>query len=138
MIWRKCRAWSTRAFWRAEEQSPTKQGYHWNSNAETYYLIGEAMGTAMTTLCEKQPAKHRHEDVAAQVATLEPGNRIGDAVAQVREPGGPGGARIGTLAASEAVFELPTEDGTYLLSLGKVVYVRRSERETQIGFAATA
>ena len=42
------------------------------------------------------------------------------------------------LAASEAVFELPTEDGTYLLSLGKVVYVRRSERETQIGFAATA
>jgi len=42
------------------------------------------------------------------------------------------------LAASEAVFELPTEDGTYLLSLGKVVYVRRAERETQIGFAATA
>ncbi len=42
------------------------------------------------------------------------------------------------LAASEVVFELPTEDGTYLLSLGKVVYVRRAERETQIGFAATA
>lgn len=42
------------------------------------------------------------------------------------------------LAASEPVFELPTEDGTYLLSLGKVVYVRRSGRETQIGFAATA
>jgi len=31
----------TKAFWRAEEQSPTKQGYHWNTNAETYYLIGE-------------------------------------------------------------------------------------------------
>jgi alpha-galactosidase len=44
---------STRALWRAEEQSPTKQGYHWNSNAETYYLIGEAMGKAMTKLCEK-------------------------------------------------------------------------------------
>lgn len=42
------------------------------------------------------------------------------------------------LAGSKPVFELPTEDGTYLLSLGKVVYVRRSERETQIGFAATA
>jgi hypothetical protein len=42
------------------------------------------------------------------------------------------------LAASEAVFELPTEDGTCLLSLGKIVYVRRPERETQIGFAATA
>jgi alpha-galactosidase len=43
----------TRAFWRAAEQSPTKQGYHWNSNAETYYLIGEAMGTAMKKLCGK-------------------------------------------------------------------------------------
>ena len=26
------------------------QGYHWNSNAETYYLIGEAMGEAMKRL----------------------------------------------------------------------------------------
>lgn len=42
------------------------------------------------------------------------------------------------LAASDPVFELATEDGTYLLSLGKVVYVRRSDRETQIGFAASA
>jgi len=41
---------STRAFWRSEEQSPSKQGYHWNSNAETYYLIGEAMGQAMKRL----------------------------------------------------------------------------------------
>ncbi len=47
----------TRAFWRKEDVSPTKQGYHWNSNAETYYLIGEAMGRAMKTLCEKKPAK---------------------------------------------------------------------------------
>ena len=39
----------TRAFWRKEDVSPTKQGYHWNSNAETYYLIGEAMGHAMKT-----------------------------------------------------------------------------------------
>ncbi len=40
----------TRAFWRPQEQSPSKQGYHWNSNAETYYLIGEAMGEAMKQL----------------------------------------------------------------------------------------
>lgn len=37
----------TRSFWRPVEQSPSNQGYHWNSNAETYYLIGEAMGEAM-------------------------------------------------------------------------------------------
>ena len=40
----------TRAFWRPKEQSPSGQGYHWNSNAETYYLIGEAMGEAMKRL----------------------------------------------------------------------------------------
>jgi hypothetical protein len=42
------------------------------------------------------------------------------------------------LAAEEPVFELATDDGTYVLSLGKVVYLRRSDRETQIGFAASA
>jgi hypothetical protein len=40
----------TRAFWRPQDQSPNGQGYHWNSNAETYYLIGEAMGEAMKRL----------------------------------------------------------------------------------------
>jgi hypothetical protein len=47
-------------------------------------------------------------------------------------------ALAAALAASEPVFELKTEDGTYVLSLGKVVYVRLAERETQIGFAASA
>jgi hypothetical protein len=47
----------TRGFWRTEDASPTKQGYHWNSNAETYYLIGEAMGLAMKKLCATKPAK---------------------------------------------------------------------------------
>lgn len=40
----------TRAFWRSAEQSPSNQGYHWNSNAETHFLIGEAMGKAMQRL----------------------------------------------------------------------------------------
>ncbi len=40
----------TRGFWRPKEQSPSAQGYHWNSNAETYYLIGETMGEAMLAL----------------------------------------------------------------------------------------
>ena len=40
----------TKAFWRPAEQSPSGQGYHWNNNAETYYLIGEAMGEAMKRL----------------------------------------------------------------------------------------
>lgn len=40
----------TRAFWRPAEVSPNNQGYHWNCNAETYTLIGEAMGEAMKGL----------------------------------------------------------------------------------------
>jgi hypothetical protein len=47
----------TKEFWREKEASPSRQGYHWNTNAETYYLIGEAMGTAMKKLCETKPAK---------------------------------------------------------------------------------
>ena len=40
----------TRDFFRPKEESPTGQAYHWNSNAETYYLIGDAMGNAMLRL----------------------------------------------------------------------------------------
>jgi hypothetical protein len=43
----------TRAFWRPAELSPSDQGYHWNSNAETYYLIGDAMGHAMAGLLKR-------------------------------------------------------------------------------------
>ena len=42
----------TKAFYRPAEESPSSQAYHWNSNAETYYLIGEAMGQAMLRLLE--------------------------------------------------------------------------------------
>ncbi|WP_254506507.1 sialate O-acetylesterase [Anatilimnocola floriformis] len=44
----------TQAFWRDADKSPSNQGYHWNTNAETYYLIGEGMGQAMKQLCGKQ------------------------------------------------------------------------------------
>ena len=50
----------TKAFWRPEAVSPTKQGYHGNKKAETYYLIGEAIGHAMTKLCAKKPAAEEH------------------------------------------------------------------------------
>jgi len=43
----------TRPFWRPKEVSPSGQGYHWNHNAETHYLIGEAMGRAMVELLRK-------------------------------------------------------------------------------------
>lgn len=43
----------TKDFWREKEVSPSGQAYHWNTNAETYYLIGDAMGNAMKKLLAK-------------------------------------------------------------------------------------
>ena len=56
----------TKAFWRPQEVSPSGQGYHWNTNAETYYLIGEAMGKAMEKLgglhtADEQTAKQQED-----------------------------------------------------------------------------
>ena len=47
----------TRDFWRPKEASPSGQGYHWNGNAETYYLIGEALGKEMIKLLETRARK---------------------------------------------------------------------------------
>ncbi len=48
----------TRDFQRTEEESPSKQGYHWMRNWETYYLIGKSMGEAMIELA----SCFRHEN----------------------------------------------------------------------------
>ncbi|MDB5295436.1 MAG: hypothetical protein JWO31_1419, partial [Phycisphaerales bacterium] len=40
----------TQGFWRPADRSPLDQGYHWNANAETYWLIGRAMGEAMVPM----------------------------------------------------------------------------------------
>jgi hypothetical protein len=42
------------------------------------------------------------------------------------------------LAGDEPVFDIETEAGTYVIALRKVVYVRRTDRETQIGFGSSA
>ncbi len=41
-----------RDFWRSTEVSPRNQGYHYNRNAETYYLVGDALGRGMVELWE--------------------------------------------------------------------------------------
>jgi alpha-galactosidase len=62
----------TRDFWREVEESPRGQDYHYNRNAETYLLVGEAMGRAMVRLeggqAEAIPKSDREARVAAEVA----------------------------------------------------------------------
>jgi alpha-galactosidase len=43
----------TKDYYRPKEDSPTGQAYHWNTNAETYFLIGDGMGQAMKGLLAK-------------------------------------------------------------------------------------
>jgi hypothetical protein len=40
----------TRGYWRPADESPTGTGYHYNHNAETYMLVGDALGRAMVEL----------------------------------------------------------------------------------------
>ena len=40
------------------------------------------------------------------------------------------------LGNGSAVFDLETEDGTYVVAVNKVVYLKRFSRETQIGFGS--
>ncbi|MGB1927182.1 MAG: hypothetical protein ACPHL6_11650, partial [Rubripirellula sp.] len=44
----------TRDFWRSEAESPRAQGFHYNQNAETYMLVGEAMARGMIQLKSEQ------------------------------------------------------------------------------------
>lgn len=40
----------TRPFMRDVGDSPSDQGFHWNQNGETYFMIGKAMGDNMVNL----------------------------------------------------------------------------------------
>lgn len=46
----------TRPFWRTVAQSPGDEGHHYNRNAETYTLVGDALARGMIELLEK-PSK---------------------------------------------------------------------------------
>ena len=65
----------TRDFWREVDESPTNQDYHYNRNAETYMLIGDALGRAMVGLiggkADPLPQSPRPKRVAQQ-STAEP------------------------------------------------------------------
>jgi len=64
-----------RDFWREVDESPVSQDYHYNRNAETYMLAGDALGRAMVRLlggkAEALPQTARPKP-AAQQATSEP------------------------------------------------------------------
>lgn len=47
----------TRGYYRPASESPADQGYHWNRNAETYFLIGNGMGEEMDRLLARKDVR---------------------------------------------------------------------------------
>ena len=62
-----------RDFWREVDESPTGQDYHYNRNAETYMLVGDALGRAMVRLlggkAEALPQAARPKPAAKQATS---------------------------------------------------------------------
>jgi hypothetical protein len=71
---------------------------------------------------------HVRVEIAFEGGQIVGGNVSGDAADGLRA----------ALAGDEPVFDLEIEGGTYVIALRKVVYVRRTERETHIGFGSSA
>jgi len=69
----------TRDYWREVDESPQNQDYHYNRNAETYVLVGDALGRAMVRLqggkAEALPQavrpKRRSQEATAQPSEQE-------------------------------------------------------------------
>ena len=69
----------TRDFWREVDESPMSQDYHYNRNAETYLLVGDALGRATVELQggkseagSPSPATPARPQPVAQQANSEP------------------------------------------------------------------
>jgi len=68
----------TRDFWRGVDESPMSQDYHYNRNAETYMLVGDALGRAMVRLLGGKAealGQAARPKPAAQQASPEPTER---------------------------------------------------------------
>ncbi|MEK6239629.1 MAG: sialate O-acetylesterase [Planctomycetales bacterium] len=115
----------TRDFWREVDESPTNQDYHYNRNAETYLLIGDALGRAMVGLqggkaeplpqaprprkvAQNQTAEPSESEKAAARKALQPIILDGVAAAYVANP------RYNATLTQEAAGEQPRRANQFL------------------------
>ena len=115
----------TRDFWREVDESPKNQDYHYNCNAETYMLIGDALGRAMVGLlggkaealpqaprpnrvAQQQTDEPSEEEKAAAQAALAPIILDGIAAAYVANP------RYNAALLQEAAGERPQRASQFL------------------------
>ncbi|MGI9240326.1 MAG: sialate O-acetylesterase [Verrucomicrobiales bacterium] len=74
----------TRDFWREVDESPKGEDYHYNRNAETYMLIGDAIGRTMVSLlggeaealpATPRPRRAEPQEVAERTAQQQAADR---------------------------------------------------------------
>jgi hypothetical protein len=110
----------TRGYWRDAAQSPANQGYHYNRNAETFMLIGDAIGRGMIELLSAQ-AGNDYSRWAAQW----PGANLTDPKADLDGDGLSNNyERIWGLDPTDAASRSPFRDLSSLPS-GTFSYLRR-------------
>ncbi len=62
-------SFDTRGYWRTVEESPANQGHHYHRNAETFLLVGDALGRGMIRLLQDSvPSPEPPENAVATAA----------------------------------------------------------------------
>jgi hypothetical protein len=73
------RAIDTRQYWRDASQSPItsgNQGFHWNQNGETMFLMGDEMGSVMNTMSDYVQFQQAYLEVNRQSGEIKIVNPI--------------------------------------------------------------
>jgi alpha-galactosidase len=119
----------TRGYWREVAESPANQDYHYNRNAETFMLVGDAMGRAMLELL----APATVNDYANWAAGF-PGANLTDPNADYDGDGrGNGYERVWGLNPTNAASNNPFTFNSSLAS-GNFSYTRRDPALTGLSY----
>ncbi|MDA7881670.1 Ig-like domain-containing protein [Akkermansiaceae bacterium] len=79
----------TTGYWRELDESPGGQGFHYNNNAETYTLVGDAMGRAMISLLDDVTPPSPDPLSFEITPTAVDESTVGMVVAAAGDPSGP-------------------------------------------------
>jgi len=119
----------TRGYWRTVAESPSNQGYHYNRNAETFMLVGDALGRGMIELL----SYGTNGDYAAWAASF-PGANLSDPKAELDGDGlSNDHERLWGLNPTSAASRNPFTSTTGLAA-GTFHYTRRTQTLTGLNY----